>query len=293
MSTANSNDRSVRGHPSITVPSLKILSSLIPTLERRISARPDDVDALRQLGNTRRAIGDLAGAAEAYGAVASLRPNDHLADLMKDLTVGIPVSGFGASGPSPYRLIPELLSADDREAAWEIISELRGELTEARSGLNGIRKVRPDNRVGLSIERQVPEILALMVPRLFSAMEAFGAADHFQLPRLDPDRTRSRVGCYLEGGYYKPHRDVRDGWPRPSLTFIYYLIRDPSLIDGGNLVLHDDPAAGCTRIQPRDNLLVLFPPDRLHEVDTVHCTGTDVLDGRLAIHGWIHPASRD
>jgi hypothetical protein len=92
--------------------------------------------------------------------------------------------------------------------------------------------------------------------------------------------TRFRYGHYVD-----PHSDrlVKFG-KRRKIAFVLFCSHDPSLCEGGNLVLLRRDGMAEASIEPRVNRLALLDVDRIHQ----HCVPeVTVEDGvRLAIPGF-------
>lgn len=97
--------------------------------------------------------------------------------------------------------------------------------------------------------------------------------------------------------YFKAHLD--NGQRKTSsryLTFVYYFYKEPKSFFGGDLRLYEYKEYGGQRlftghnvnISPKQNSLVVFPSNTLHEVLPVYATENKFIDGRFTLNGWIH-----
>jgi Rps23 Pro-64 3,4-dihydroxylase Tpa1-like proline 4-hydroxylase len=99
-----------------------------------------------------------------------------------------------------------------------------------------------------------------------------------------------------DGEFFRAHTDSGDGpVATRALTFVYFCHREPRGFSGGRLRLYArDPATGANRpdsfqaIEPRANMIVFFPSDRLHEITPVACPSRDFADSRFTLNGWLH-----
>jgi Rps23 Pro-64 3,4-dihydroxylase Tpa1-like proline 4-hydroxylase len=79
------------------------------------------------------------------------------------------------------------------------------------------------------------------------------------------------------------------------LTFVYFFHREPKQFEGGELRLHDARlengvyvrAGKYQTIAPRQNQIVFFPCEVMHEITPVHCASRNFADSRFTLNGWL------
>jgi hypothetical protein len=114
-----------------------------------------------------------------------------------------------------------------------------------------------------------------------------------------PDWDLADVEChatlYHHGGLYDWHSDAEPGvdedppedvmalLARRRLAFAFYLRQEPAMFTGGELEFLDG-----TKVEPKNNRLVLFRPEQRHRVAPIRCWSARALHGRWALSGWLH-----
>lgn len=111
------------------------------------------------------------------------------------------------------------------------------------------------------------------------------------------DSTEIQLTASNDGDYFKRHADVdknHEAVASRVITFVYYLSKVPRPYSGGNLLIYGDsgtsahPGGGdVSSIAPENNMLVVFPSDRWHEVDIVRCPSRAFPDSRFTVNGWL------
>jgi Rps23 Pro-64 3,4-dihydroxylase Tpa1-like proline 4-hydroxylase len=100
-----------------------------------------------------------------------------------------------------------------------------------------------------------------------------------------------------DGDFFRFHSD--NGSERVAsrrLTFVYFFHREPRQFAGGALRIHDarleDGAyvseGSYQTIMPRQNQIVFFPCELLHEITPVECSSRAFADSRFTLNGWLH-----
>ena len=91
------------------------------------------------------------------------------------------------------------------------------------------------------------------------------------------------------GDFFRRHNDSTDATrPDRSLSYVHYVHSHPTQFSGGELVVEFDGQA--TVLEPKRNLLVIFPSILKHEVRSVGDGAVSPLDKRITVNGWIHAA---
>lgn len=113
----------------------------------------------------------------------------------------------------------------------------------------------------------------------------------------------AQLTAHNDGEYFKLHNDngVEDLASR-TLTFVYYFHQQPKAFTGGELRIYEGKVEGekgekfvpkvYHAVVPKNNCIVFFPSQLMHEVTQVQCPSQKFLDGRFTVNGWIHDASK-
>ncbi len=129
------------------------------------------------------------------------------------------------------------------------------------------------------IKAALPQVLSQL------DMEQFAIAD-----------VEAQVTASNDGDFFHFHSD--NGSERVAsrhLTFVYFFHREPCQFQGGELRIHDahleDGAyvseGSYQTIMPRQNQIVFFPCELLHEITPVNCSSQLFADSRFTLNGWL------
>jgi Rps23 Pro-64 3,4-dihydroxylase Tpa1-like proline 4-hydroxylase len=136
-------------------------------------------------------------------------------------------------------------------------------------------------------EERIFERIKSVLPQ---ALHKLGMED-FTITRFEAQITASN-----DGDFFRFHSD--NGSDRVSsryLTFVYFFHREPKQFEGGELRIHDARlkngayvSDGTYRtIVPRQNQIVFFPCQLLHEITPVKCPSGHFADSRFTLNGWL------
>jgi Rps23 Pro-64 3,4-dihydroxylase Tpa1-like proline 4-hydroxylase len=98
------------------------------------------------------------------------------------------------------------------------------------------------------------------------------------------------------GDFFRFHNDNgSDQVARRHVTFVYFFHREPCSFRGGELRIHDARRDGETylsegsfqTIVPRQNQIVFFPCELMHEVTAIRCPSGMFADSRFTLNGWL------
>lgn len=114
------------------------------------------------------------------------------------------------------------------------------------------------------------------------------------IPAFEAGRIETQLTATRHEEFFRPHRDS-DKNLRRRITFVYYFNTRPKKFSGGNLNLYESetdhperpPGIRAINIAPRNNTLLIFPSNALHEVTPVSCDSHRFIDSRFTINGWI------
>lgn len=129
------------------------------------------------------------------------------------------------------------------------------------------------------IKTVLPEVL----PRL--------GMQEFEIAGIEAQVTASN-----DGDFFHCHRDSSSERVRfRYLTFVYFFHREPKQFEGGELRIHDGRFDGQGNVNDRtyqtiiarQNQLVLFSSELLHEITPVRCPSRLFADSRFTLNGWL------
>jgi SM-20-related protein len=179
-------------------------------------------------------------------------------------------------------LIRFTLEREDRFIASEVVSptEESGEVNydHRRSRVLMDLGQHQDSIVD-RIRRVLPEVLGKL------------GMEEFQIAQVEAQITSSN-----DGDFFRFHSDNgSEQVAGRSLTFVYFFHREPQQFEGGELRIHDARLKGdgyesegsFQAIVPRQNQIVFFPCELMHEVTTVRCPSRLFADSRFTLNGWL------
>ena len=113
----------------------------------------------------------------------------------------------------------------------------------------------------------------------------------FAIAEMEAQMTASN-----DGDFFRFHND--NGSARVSsrnLTFVYFFHREPRQFEGGELRIHDSRLVDGTYVSedryqtiiPRQNQIVFFAPELMHEITPVRCPSRHFADSRFTLNGWL------
>jgi SM-20-related protein len=133
------------------------------------------------------------------------------------------------------------------------------------------------------ILKRIESVLPQVLERL--GMEPFSVAT------VEAQMTASN-----DGDYFHFHSD-NSSEPVSSryLTFVYFFHREPVQFEGGDLRIHDARLEEGTYVSqgsyqtivPRQNQIVFFPCELVHEITPVKCSSGLFADSRFTLNGWL------
>jgi Rps23 Pro-64 3,4-dihydroxylase Tpa1-like proline 4-hydroxylase len=111
----------------------------------------------------------------------------------------------------------------------------------------------------------------------------------------------AQLTAHNDGEYFKLHNDNGvEALASRILTFVYYFHQQPKAFTGGELRIYEGKfegeegkkfvPKGYHVVVPKNNCIVFFPSQPMHEVTQVQCPSQSFLDGRFTVNGWIHDA---
>ena len=121
------------------------------------------------------------------------------------------------------------------------------------------------------------------------------------LKRLDMEEfsmagVEAQITASNDGDYFHFHADnTSDRVASRYLTFVYFFHREPRQFEGGELRIHDArledgnyvSEGSYQTIAPRQNQIVFFPCQLMHEITPVRCSSQRFADSRFTMNGWL------
>jgi len=120
--------------------------------------------------------------------------------------------------------------------------------------------------------------------------------DKLGMEEFDITGVEAQVTASNDGDFFHFHSD--NGSERVAsrhLTFVYFFHREPRQFEGGELRIHDAHLQegvyvsddSYQAIVPRQNQIVFFPCELLHEITPVTCASQRFADSRFTLNGWL------
>lgn len=116
------------------------------------------------------------------------------------------------------------------------------------------------------------------------------------MTKFDIAGVETQITASNDGDFFRFHSDNgSDRVAARHLTFVYFFHREPRQFEGGELRIHDArleqdryiSAGSYQAIVPRQNQIVFFPCELLHEITPVKCPSGLFADSRFTLNGWL------
>ena len=273
-------------------------------VEQKLAADPADAQALRQLGDLLRKLGDFDAASETYRKLSAVE--DEAMAAWGAWAIGalngeqLPPAPTELH-PTPFVRLTDFLTAAQQDVLLNAVRKGPEHFASARVSDTVKGRVDLDSRVAWvakpSVRRQIRPWFVKELGRVASEVVRHfkvGGGDHMNKYRVELEVTAHR-----SGDFFVPHRD--NGYARSDsrlVSFAYYFHREPKGFAGGELLLYDTciatdhyRAAVFSRIEPINNSLVFFPSGYFHEILPVCANGNAFDNARFTVNGWLHRAS--
>lgn len=272
-------------------------------VEQKLAADPADAQALRQLGDLLRKLGDFDAALETYRKLSAVE--DEAMAAWGAWAIGalngeqLPPAPTEPH-PTPFVRLTGFLTAAQQDMLLNAVSKGPEHFAPARVSDTVKGRVDLDSRVAWvakpSVRRQIRPWFVKELGRVASDV-----VRHFNVGSgddMNKYRVELEVTAHRSGDFFVPHRD--NGYARSDsrmVSFAYYFHREPKDFSGGDLLLYDTciAAGDCrlaafSRIEPTNNSLVFFPSAYYHEVLPVLAKGDAFGNARFTVNGWLHRA---
>lgn len=266
------------------------LKQWLAAVDLRLQAAPGDRNLMRYRANLLRGLGDFGPARQAYRELAG----DEMADRAAAILAGEPLSWIDKAGPVPFALFEGFLDEDQQRRLWETAAGPQASFAPAAvKNTQGVR-VDADRQRGQTLRGSMP-VKAWFMPHLEALVEREQVLARLGVAPFEIGAREMQVTRHDDGGFLWMHRDSGPANPLRRVTFVYYFHREPRGFEGGDLLLFDQTVErvrseilAFTRIAPNHNSLIVFPSDRLHAVTRVTGTGSNPLDSRWTVSGWLN-----
>lgn len=142
----------------------------------------------------------------------------------------------------------------------------------------------------MDLPQQQEMILARIKSVLPEVLEKLGM-DDFIITETEVQITASN-----DGDFFLCHDDNgSEGVASRHLTFVYFFHNEPRHFEGGELRIHDSHLqdgryvsdGSYQTIVPRQNQIVFFPCELMHEITPVKCPSQRFADSRFTLNGWL------
>ena len=116
------------------------------------------------------------------------------------------------------------------------------------------------------------------------------------MDEFSPAAVEAQITASNDGDFFHFHSDnASDRVASRYLTFVYFFHREPQPFEGGELRIHDAHLEGneylsegsYQSIVPRQNQIVFFPCQLMHEITEVKCPSQRFADSRFTVNGWL------
>lgn len=269
-----------------------LLSLAAEQLDKRVADNPSDANAIWQLAETYRKLGELEKAAALYSTLCRLTGQGQLARDLLAVTEGKPQDFVGQDGcyPVPFVIKNNYLSDDELSMLCDYVSAEAWESCEPSK----VGKGKHDNTLRRSFDLAMPDWLKKKMrqeivdylPELTCALNVAG--EKF-------DRIDLSLRSYGDGHFFGIHTDKRPNIQR-LLSLTYFFFIEPKNFTGGDLLIFDTDVgqsegrsfSECfTRLQATQNSLVVFPSASYHAVSTVNAEAGNTAHYRYAVNGHV------
>ncbi len=145
------------------------------------------------------------------------------------------------------------------------------------------------SRVLMDLDRHQELMVNRIKAVLPKVLEKLGM-EEFSIAGVEAQMTASN-----DGDFFHFHSDnSNERVSSRHLTFVYFFHREPSQFEGGELRIHDARleegryvSEGYQTIVPRQNQIVFFPCELMHEITPVKCSSGLFADSRFTLNGWL------
>jgi hypothetical protein len=190
----------------------------------------------------------------------------------------------------------------DEFLAPQELEELMRFALEHESGFSASSVVSPNAESGvINYDHRRSRVLMdlaqhedVMLDRIKSVLPMVLA--QLGMKEFDITGVEAQATASNDGDFFHFHSDNGSERVRSRhLTFVYFFHREPRQFEGGELRIHDSHLKDETYVSddtyqtivPRQNQIVFFPCELLHEITPVKCASQRFADSRFTLNGWL------
>ncbi|ASK87105.1 Fe(II)-dependent oxygenase superfamily protein [Sphingorhabdus sp. SMR4y] len=275
-----------------------LLSLAARQLDKRVSDNPSDTNAIWQLAETYRKLGELEKAAELYSTLCQVTGQGRLVRDLLAVTGGNPQDFVGQDGcyPVPFVIRNNYLADDELSMLCDYVSAEAWESCQPSK----VGKGKHDDTLRRSFDLAMPDWLKKkMRQEIVGHLPDLACALNIAGEKFD--RIDLSLRSYGDGHFFGIHTDKSSKIQR-LLSLTYFFFIEPKSFTGGDLLIFDTDVGqsehrafseSFTRLQARQNSLVVFPSASYHAVSTVNAETGSTAHYRYAVNGHVWEQNSD
>jgi Rps23 Pro-64 3,4-dihydroxylase Tpa1-like proline 4-hydroxylase len=268
-----------------------ILDKAVIALENRLKHNPDDLKTLESLGRVYRQKGELLKSSSIYNKIHEIQPENQAANYLRNLMCGT-VSRIYPPGnycrPCPFVYFQDFLPHNQHRTLLKLIRDNQHEFQSGTVG--GGRYEKAIRHQLVLIHKDITSIIEhAIISNLPNILSQIQFTD---VSIKEAHINNLHLALTHHGHYGQPHKDDSGG--KHMVTCVYHLYEEPKKFSGGDLILFDTnvkeniyQGGEFTKINIKNNALIVYPSDYYHQITKVHCPGVDFIQGRFAVAGHI------
>jgi Rps23 Pro-64 3,4-dihydroxylase Tpa1-like proline 4-hydroxylase len=101
-----------------------------------------------------------------------------------------------------------------------------------------------------------------------------------------PERIEMQITASNDGDLFRMHND-NGMLPQRRLSYVYFFFEEPRRFLGGQLCFYDEQNRRILTIRPKNNTIVFFRSERMHEVLRVRVPSREFAHSRFTANGWV------
>lgn len=272
----------------------------VVSLEAKLKEDPQNLKFKLQLVDFHRKLGNLDKSLAYLGQI----PNEELDSYHQALKAHLSQKGMAEEEEksiSPFILKQDFLNKEELEEVWKIVNNKSGNMRDATTY----------NEKDSQKERYRPNIRSSTVLDIDSLkpirewfleknkQQLYDLCEGLQIPLFKVAQEELQLTRHRHNDFFKLHTDnnrlKKNRASSRKLTFVYYFFQEPKKFSGGDLLIYDTKAENAavdktkfTRIIPKNNSIIFFPPERFHQVTIVNAEGVEDEFTRFTLNGWFH-----
>ncbi|HEV2719830.1 MAG TPA: 2OG-Fe(II) oxygenase, partial [Thermoanaerobaculia bacterium] len=107
------------------------------------------------------------------------------------------------------------------------------------------------------------------------------------ISRANPRRIEMQITASNDGDLFRRHTDNGGAASPRRLSYVYFFFEEPRRFRGGQLCFYDRQTRRILTIRPKNNTIVFFRSERLHEVLRVRVPSRRFAHSRFTANGWV------